>query len=78
MLTEELKVAAPDLDAVERWRVKQAECARRGAELETVRSEREGVRCFSAASSFSVTLTMVSPRASNDGLPSCESTVKVR
>ncbi len=55
MLTEELKVASPDLDAIERWRVKEAECARRGAELETVRTEREGVRRCVNSMRFAVT-----------------------
>ena len=44
MLSEELKLASPDLDAIERWRAKEAECARRVAELDGVRGEREGVR----------------------------------
>ena len=49
MLSEELKLASPDLDAIERWRAKEAECARRAAELDGVRGEREGVRsCFIA------------------------------
>ncbi len=45
MLSEELKLASPDLDAIERWRAKEAECTRRVAELDGVRGERETVRC---------------------------------
>ena len=44
MLSEELKLASPDLDAIERWRAKEAECTRRVAELDGVRGERETVR----------------------------------
>ena len=43
MLSEELKLASPDLDAIERWRAKEAECTRRVAELDGVRGERETV-----------------------------------
>ncbi len=44
MLSEELKLASPDLDAIERWRHKEVECTRRVAELDVVRGERETVR----------------------------------
>lgn len=44
LLGEEMQRANPDLDAIERWRAKDAEFTKRSAEVETSRTERDTVR----------------------------------
>lgn len=43
LLGEEMQRANPDLDAIERWRAKDAEFTKRSAEVEASRTERDTV-----------------------------------